>query len=309
VRTAEGEELRADLVVDATGRQSRSPDWLSAIGARRPFEEQADSGFIYYTRYFTGTQPTRVAPTLTPLGSISLLTLLGDNDTWSVTIFTASGDQPLKNLRNEDKWMGAVRACSLHAHWIDGQPITSVLSMGGIVDRYRRFVVEGSPVVTGFVAVADAWACTNPSAGRGLTLGFMHGAVLRDVLRDGGDPRRVVEEFDRRTEAGVAPWYHAQIAVDRARFAEMEALRQGQEPPPPRDALARGVLSLLRAMGVDRELFRAALEYIGTLTPAQDILRRPEIADRIRVAGDAMKSAPPKPMPGPSRAQLLEIVA
>jgi hypothetical protein len=180
--------------------------------------------------------------------------------------------------------------------------------MGGIVDRYRRFVVEGSPVVTGFVAVADAWACTNPSAGRGLTLGLMHGAVLRDVLRHADDPRNLVEEFDRRTEAGVAPWYHAQIAVDRTRFAEMEALRQGQEPPRPGDALAAGILSLLRAMGVDRELFRAALEYIGTLTPVQDILRRPDIADRIRAAGEAIASAAPRPIPGPSRTQLLEIV-
>src|SRR6476660_2247877 len=32
VRTAAGETLRADLVVDATGRQSRTPGWLTASG-------------------------------------------------------------------------------------------------------------------------------------------------------------------------------------------------------------------------------------------------------------------------------------
>src|SRR5262249_21728095 len=59
-RTTDGEKLRADLVIDATGRRSRAPEWLTAIGARPPYEEQADCGFIYYTRYFRGTEPQRI---------------------------------------------------------------------------------------------------------------------------------------------------------------------------------------------------------------------------------------------------------
>jgi hypothetical protein len=51
--------LHADLVVDATGRQAGSAAWLRDHGARAPYEEHADSGFIYYTRYFSGTEPTR----------------------------------------------------------------------------------------------------------------------------------------------------------------------------------------------------------------------------------------------------------
>src|ERR1044071_697944 len=54
VRTAAGAELRADLVIDATGRQTRLTRWLEEIGAPPLTEEAADSGFVYYTRYFTG---------------------------------------------------------------------------------------------------------------------------------------------------------------------------------------------------------------------------------------------------------------
>ena len=79
--TSNGDEVRADLIVDATGRQSRSPQWLAALGARPPYEEQEDCGFTYYTRYFTGTPPQRRGSALMPLGSISVLTLPGDNDT------------------------------------------------------------------------------------------------------------------------------------------------------------------------------------------------------------------------------------
>jgi 2-polyprenyl-6-methoxyphenol hydroxylase-like FAD-dependent oxidoreductase len=64
VRTMDGEELSADLIIDAMGRRSNLPNWLEAIGARRPIEEAEDSGFIYYTRFFrsgtgvmTGTAP------------------------------------------------------------------------------------------------------------------------------------------------------------------------------------------------------------------------------------------------------------
>jgi 2-polyprenyl-6-methoxyphenol hydroxylase-like FAD-dependent oxidoreductase len=308
VRTADGEELRADLVVDAGGRQSPSAKWLSALGARPPYEEQVDSGFTYYTRFFTGTQPGRRAPILTPLGSISILTIPGDNGTWSVTIFTASGDQPLKTLRHEQTWTKVISACPLHAHWLDGQPISPVLPMSGIVDRYRRFVVDDRPVATGFVAVADAWACTNPSAGRGLTVGFLHALLLRNVLRDTRDDlRAIVDTFDARTEAEIAPWYHAQRAVDHARFADMEAAREGRDAPKPESELARQIMSLLRSMTVDPDLFRAALEYIGTITPVQTILQRPEVTERLRAASETLKDAPPVKVPGPTREQLLQI--
>jgi 2-polyprenyl-6-methoxyphenol hydroxylase-like FAD-dependent oxidoreductase len=309
IRTAAGEVFRADLVIDASGRLSRSPEWLDALGAMPPYEEEADSGFAYYTRYFKGTEPQRRGPILTPLGSISLLTLTGDNDTWSVTIFTATGDQPLKTLRHADKWTSVVRACPLHAHWLDGEPITDVLAMSGVVDRYRRFVVNGSPVATGFVAVADAWACTNPSAGRGLTVGFLHARKLRDVLRDAGsDPQALVEAFDAKTEGEIRPWYDAQIAVDRARFAEMDALRDGRQPPEPSDQLGKDIKAFLMSMLANPDLFRAGLEYIGTITPVQQILRRPAVIEAVLAAREAMKHAPPARMPGPDRTRLLELL-
>lgn len=307
-RASNGEEFHADLVIDAMGRQSRSPQWLAAIGARRPYEEQEDCGFTYYTRFFSGTVPERRTGALMPLGSISLLTLPSDQDTWSVTIFVATGDQPLKTLRHDDRWTRVIRACPLHAHWLDGNPLTPVLAMSGIADRLRRFVVDGTPIATGFVAVADAWACTNPSAGRGLTVGFLHALQLRDTLRThAGDPLALVEEFDRRTDAEIAPWYHAQIAVDRARFAEMEAIREGRAPTAPDNELARRIGALMSSFIADPDLFRAAMEYVGTITPVQQILERPEVTQRIANAREALKSITRGPLPGPTREQLLQL--
>ena len=311
VRTADGDEFRADLVIDASGRQSHTREWLAALGARPLYEEQADCGFAYYTRYFHGTEPARVGPVLAAVGTISILTLPADNNTWSVTVFTAAGDHPLKRLRFEQSWTRTVRACPLHAHWLDGEATTDVLPMSGIVDRFRRFVVDGLPIVTGYVAVGDAWACTNPSAGRGMTVGMLHALRLRDVLRETrDDPNQLVEEFHRRTEAEIAPWYHAQIAVDRARSSEMEALREGRERPLPADRLANDIFALFSTMGASPDLFRAGVEYVATVTPVQDVLQRPEVQAGMRAMREAMQTGGrlPPPPAGPNRQQLLELV-
>ena len=165
--TSDGREIRAELVVDAMGRRSKIGDWLTAAGGRPPYEEAEDCGFTYYTVYFTGYPPPILGPLLMEFGTISLITLPADNDTWAITVWCASGDQPLKALRDLEVFKRVVALSPLQAPWLDGHVITPVLPMSGNVDRYRRFLVDDKPVVTGLVAVADAWACTNPSAGRG----------------------------------------------------------------------------------------------------------------------------------------------
>ena len=76
------------------------------------------------------------------------------------------------------------RSLPLVAHWLDGQPLDDRRSdIVKIEDRHRDFVVDGRPVATGVVAVGDAWACTNPSRGRGASIGMLHALALRQTLR------------------------------------------------------------------------------------------------------------------------------
>jgi 2-polyprenyl-6-methoxyphenol hydroxylase-like FAD-dependent oxidoreductase len=310
VRTADGSAVRADIVIDAMGRRSKIAEWLYEVGAGVPQEIAEDCGFSYYTRYFSGTPPAMVGPPLAPIGSFSVLRLPGDHDTWSVTVLTATGDQPLKRLRDAASWTRVVTACPLHAPWLDGQPITEILPMSGIMDRYRRFVVDGRPVATGFFAVADAWACTNPSAGRGLTVGFKHAVRLRDILHRGdANPYALAEEFHEITETEIAPWYWSQIADDRTRIAEITAARCGRQPPPPANELAQLIIDLRRFTRVDPDIARATLEYIGTLTPIQEIADRPDLRDKLTAVKQSTNDAPPPAIPGPDRAQLLELIS
>jgi 2-polyprenyl-6-methoxyphenol hydroxylase-like FAD-dependent oxidoreductase len=171
-----------------------------------------------------------------------------------------------------------VAACPRQAHWLDGEPITPVLMMAGVLDRYRRFVVDGQPVITGFAAVGDAWACTNPSAGRGLGVGLLQAQVLRNVARHHiNDPRVFSREYDAETERQVTPFYRTQIAADRARNAEMTAFEKGLPPPPPDPVMAK----LLFAASHDADAFRGVLELAMCIALPQEVFSRPPIAAKL----------------------------
>jgi flavin-dependent dehydrogenase len=309
VRTESGEELLADLVVDAMGRRSQLPRWLVAAGTGPVHEEVEDSGFIYYMRHFraqNGGLPEFRAPVTTSVGTFSLITLPADNGTWSVTVFISAGDRPLKRLREPELWTALVAACPLHAQWLDGEPITGVLTMGGVLDRYRRFRVDGQPVTTGLAAVGDAWACSNPSLGRGMTLGLRHVQLLRQVVREHlDDPRRFVDEFDAATEAELEPWYRETVEEDRARMSQIEALRCGLEPLPPSCPSVKLLPALLAALARDVEAFRAFIASRSGVTRLGESFANEGFVERI---SELARDGERPPLPGPNRTQLLALL-
>jgi 2-polyprenyl-6-methoxyphenol hydroxylase-like FAD-dependent oxidoreductase len=299
VRTDAGDRLAGDLVVDAMGRGSTLPKLLAAAGGDPVHEVAEDTGFLYYTRHFRGEVPEVRGPVNTAVGTFSILTLPGDNGTWSVTLYASAGDRPLKALRDAAKWTALVGACPSHAHWLDGEPITPVMPMGGVVDRVRSS--NGGPPPLGLVSLGDAWACTNPSMGRGISLGLQHAALLRRAVRDGDD---VEAAFGAATEAELRPWYDNTVAIDRARMAEIVALRTGEAPVRSDHIRARIARALPAAMSRDGEVFRAALEMSSCLSLPGDVFSRPGFAERVFAAADG---AEPVSF-GPNREVLLTLL-
>jgi 2-polyprenyl-6-methoxyphenol hydroxylase-like FAD-dependent oxidoreductase len=309
VRTSDGQQLAADLVIDAMGRRSTLSGWLAGLGARPLAEEAEDSGFTYYTRYFrsaAGRVPALPA-LLTPFDCYSLLTLPGDAGTWSVTIFISSRDQALKSLRHREKWTALVAACPLHAHLLDGEPFTKVLAMSGVVDRYRRCVVDGAPVVTGLVTVGDSSCCTNPSLGRGMTMGFMHAAGTVDVVRDHlEDPLALAYGHDHMTQARIIPWYRNTIKLDRARKEQIDAAIEGRRIADHAGQAGSAGSALAVALLYDADVFRAMLDTVAMLALPEEVLARPGLRDRIMAAADGRDATV---VPGPARGDLLRLLA
>ncbi|MFC7534614.1 FAD-dependent oxidoreductase [Actinoplanes sp. GCM10030250] len=307
--TTTGGAVSADLVIDCGGRRSPLPAWLAAAGARPVAEERADAGFVYYARHFRsphGRLPEIRSMLNQPYDSLSVLTLPADHGTWSVVLTTSGKDKALRALREPAIWSAAVGHYPAAAPWLAAEPITGVDVMAGLEDRLRRYVVNGRPVATGVVAVGDAWACTNPSLGRGASFAIVHARVLRDVLREVGaaDHDKLVRRFDEATAQVVEPLYRATNFVDTHRLAEIDGDVAGV-PYRPDDLRWLASKALFAAALRDPGALRGYLSISSFLDTPDEVFATPGLRDRVLALG---LPAPQYPLPGPSRAELLAAV-
>ena len=303
VRTVAG-DVRASLVVDAGGRRSAVSRWIVDAGGRAPVDQRADCGFVYYGRHYRGAMPAGVDSMLSHNESVSLLTLPADNGTWGVGITTSSRDRALRELRHVPCWEAAIRCYPATAGWIDAEPITGISVMAGIEDRRRELVIDSAPVVTGLVAVGDAWASTNPSLGRGASIGALHACVLRDVVAKEGtdDPDTLVLRFAAETAATVAPYLDSTLSFDRHRLAEIEADAAGvpYEPEDPAWAMTRALGAGART---DPVVARALAAIASVQALPAEVLGDPAVLGHA-----AAFLGRPHYAPGASRAELLAAV-
>ncbi|MEP6561213.1 MAG: FAD-dependent oxidoreductase, partial [Nakamurella sp.] len=304
---ARGLAVRTDLVVDATGRRSAVPTFVEAVGARRPAEHRADAGFVYYTRHFRadprrGGLPRATSTMLSHFDSVSLLTLPCDNDTWGVGIIASSRDKHCKALRDARVWERVIAIYPAQAAWAQGTPITGVQSLAGIEDRSRSYLVDGEPVVTGLVAVGDSWACTNPSLGRGASLGLMHAVALRDAVRVAGVTAELAVVFAEATRLQVQPMFDKTVAFTNHRIAEIDADIAGR--PYRTDDQGWAMSNALYAAAyTDPEALRSYLSIAALLCTPEEVFATPGLAGRVL---QTSAGAPRYGLPGPNRAELID---
>jgi len=233
VRTESGETIDARVVVDAAGRRSPLSSMIEAAGGRRPAEHAFEAGFVYNTQFYRGSVlPDVRDDLLCPIGSISVLTIPGDNGWWSVTLYHSPKDKQMRKVRDPKKFERVLRVLPNHAHWAGGEPQGDMFSMAATANSTREFIVDGTPCATGVVALGDAWGFTNPSIGRGITLGTMHVVDVAPAIAEHiDDPNQLSAEWERRTGDTPAKWHASTVDFDRLRAPEVDALLQGLDDP------------------------------------------------------------------------------
>ncbi|MFD6157362.1 alpha/beta fold hydrolase [Nocardia sp. NPDC060256] len=310
VLTGHGEEIRADLIIDALGRNSPTSKLLTDIGATEPAQQRQETGFLAYSRYFRSTDGSLPAQPAWPLehhDSLTMITIPGDAGTWAVALFVAGRDRALRALSEPATWQRAAALYPDMAHWASaGEPITGVLAMSGIEAKHRSLVVDGRPVVTGLVSVGDAWATTNPIFGMGITMGMFHAELLRDVVRelDIDDKEKLALRFDEVTDAKLEPVYQAVAEWDHHRLAQIDGDIAGV--PYETDHPGWNLRQAMEAAKLkDPEVMRGFSDIGSMLRGADEVLATPGLQDRIIELG---AGAARYPESGPSRAELLAVV-
>jgi hypothetical protein len=179
--------------------------------------------------------------------------------------------------------------------------------MAGLEDRYRGFVIDGRPVATGVVAVADAWACSNPANGRGASIGMLHARMLRDQLRTVGldDPVAFAGAFHTATAETVEPWYRTTLTGDRHRLAEIESGIRG-ETYAPDDPGYHEQMALAAASTQDPDCLRAALDILQVLRRPDEVFASAGLREKVLRLGSGWRDEQPS---GPTRQQLLALIS
>jgi flavin-dependent dehydrogenase len=169
-----------------------------------------------------------------------------------------------------------------------------------LVNRKRDLVVEGQPLVLGFVAVGDALICTNPLYGRGCSLGAVLSRALAAAIRDHGDDLpSLALSMHASAQEEIVPWYEASVAQD-------EMSRQARAGDGTADLamslITEGLLPLTR---IDAKVSRAFFRTLNLLTSPNEVMSDPDLAARVFTYWQARASRPPAPPLGPTRAEMV----
>lgn len=157
------------------------------------------------------------------------------------------------------------------------------------------------------VAAGDAWACSNPTVGRGASIGMLQAVPLRDTIAAAGfdDPWEFACSFHHATVEIIEPWYRDTLAADRHRLAEIDALIGGGEYCP-RDPGWEISQAFGAAAFKDPDCLQGFVSVAMVLSRAPDVAARPSLLDKVIALGAGWRD---EPVPAPSRAELLSIAA
>lgn len=190
-RRPDGTELQiqADLVVDASGRSSRLPGWMSALGHAAPAEDTVDVDLGYATRIYRrepGQLGDHLGVTISTVprsrggGALAV-----EGDRWLVTLAGILGDAPPADAAGFTAWAATLPVPDIAELIAQARPIGEPVPFRFRGSRWRRFDRLPAPPA-GVVAVGDAMCCVNPLYAQGMTLAAQLALVLRDQLAGPG---------------------------------------------------------------------------------------------------------------------------
>jgi 2-polyprenyl-6-methoxyphenol hydroxylase-like FAD-dependent oxidoreductase len=306
VAVDEGDLVRGDLVVDALGRYRCPPGWPRAAG------EPTDSGAVYYCRYFELAEGVEHldAPILNPRGDLGYMgfnIFRGDNRTFAVILLAPAADHDLRVLRHEPTWMAACSAIAPLAVMTSSdyaRPITDVMPMGGLMNVDRT----GDPLVSGIVAVGDAFCHTDPAFAYGLSFALLHAHALAQAGAEAPDIDAIAERY--RAEAG--PEARERHALACATDAARSQRWSGQPVDIGRRDGCYPLFSFVGALAAaphDDDVLRRTIRRIGLLDRTAIFDEDHALHERIESILASLMTPPPPSLPGPPREELLARLA
>ena len=204
-------ELEGDLVVDASGRHSRTPEWLQAIGYSRPQETVINSFAGYSSRYYAPPENFQAdwsvlflqpKPPGIARGGV-LLPLEGNR--WQVTLVGAARNYPPTDEAGFLEFARSLRSPMLYQIIKNATPLSPIYGYQGTENHLRHYErLHQWPEQ--FIVLGDAVCAFNPVYGQGMTVAVQVAMGLDQSLREHRRryPSRTLKGFSRRFQQRVA---------------------------------------------------------------------------------------------------------
>ena len=271
-------ELRGDLVVDASGRRSKLPQWLVDIGYEPPQEEMVNGFLAYASRIYEA--PLRnertskivyiqaAPPNVTRGGIVQPI----EHNRCLVTVLGLGRDYPPVDEDGFFEFARSLRSPYVYDFIRDARPLSSIAGARHTENRWRHFEkLKRWPKA--LVALGDSACAFNPVYGQGMTTAALGAATLRRLLQH---KRQNFEKKFQRELARVieAPWMLATSEDFRVRGTE------GGSPSLKTRLMHRYMDQVIRLTTVDRDVRLAFLKVMHMLeSPAT--LFHPTVAMRV----------------------------
>lgn len=273
-RGSSGSDLGADLVVDASGRGSRLPRWLTDLGVAPPEETVIDAHLAYATLIFQGALHLpdgfraaliQSSPPTSTRGGVALPI---EGERTLVTLLARGGDRAPTDEETFRAFAQTLRDPAIHRAIESLTPLGPVASSRATQNRLRHYE-RLAPWPDGLVVLGDAVCALNPVYQQGMTTGARGALLLGELLsrRDHGSLAGMTREFQRRlARANATPWL----------LASGQDLRVTGVVGAPPGALTRLRLAYVRRVGraaARPEVRRTLLEVLHMLRPGRALLR------------------------------------
>lgn len=269
------EELDATLVVDATGRTSRTPAWLERRGYTSPTVDEVHIDLAYSTVFIQRPADDHRAVLVTPSPSCPRAAgvLPVEGGRWVVTVAGVHGDHPPTDTEGFADFAASLpvphvkelleehaRASDDIAHY----PFSSNL-------RHRYENLDRFP--DGLVVFGDGIASFNPLYGQGMSVAALEALLLHRALATDGLENLAPRFFERSKEVIDIAWMMA-VGAD-FQFPQTTG-------PKPRgtDLMSRYVSRLNRNAHTDGTLRDAFFRVMMMEQPPTTLLR-PRVIGRV----------------------------
>jgi 2-polyprenyl-6-methoxyphenol hydroxylase-like FAD-dependent oxidoreductase len=285
------ETLRTDLVVDATGRGSRTPVWLEQLGYPGVEEEKTKIGLGYVTQHYTlRADPwdgdlaiIPVASPRVPRGAVFTKT---DSGKVELTAYGLLGDHPPTDQAGFYAFIKSLAVPDIYDALQHADPIDEPVAFR-FPTTVRRHYERMTSFPSGLLVTGDAVTSFNPVYAQGQTVAALSALVLRQHLQSGVAPDPLQYFGDLARDVIDAPWEMTQtvdLSFPGVPGQRTLKVRMGQA------YLARVQAATTRDGTITAAYMRAA----GMVDPPSALMRPRLVLRVLRKSWGRTATAPPR---------------